>query len=65
MGGVVNKETADFYDISWASLNDSAKSSLVYTLNLDGLGTEPAVQPTYFPALLKKGYRSCAVQTPQ
>ena len=55
MGGVADLETAELYDTVWKDLDDSTKASLIHTLNLDGSVTEPAVQPTYMPALLAQG----------
>ncbi|KAJ5168398.1 uncharacterized protein N7482_003992 [Penicillium canariense] len=52
MGNVTTKETADLYEASLASLEPEAKNALVYALNVDGSVGEPAIQPTYTPALL-------------
>jgi hypothetical protein len=52
MGGVAGLETARLYEASWASLESSVRQSLVKSLNVDGSLAEPAVQPTYMPALL-------------
>lgn len=55
MGGVADLDTAQLYDKVWETLDDSIKGSLVHSLNIDGSITEPAVQPTYMPALLTQG----------
>ncbi|RYP38013.1 hypothetical protein DL767_002741 [Monosporascus sp. MG133] len=56
MGGVRDLETAMLYYNAWNSLStpsDAAvQHSLIYSLNLVGSDIEPAVQPTYMPALL-------------
>jgi hypothetical protein len=52
MGGVSNLETAQLFDETWANLETSTKDVLVRALNLDGKPGEPAIQPTYMPALL-------------
>ena len=52
MGGVVNLETARLYDLTWDDIENPTKHVLVRALNLDGAPGEPAVQPTYMPALL-------------
>ena len=38
--------------MAWADLETSTKHSLVHALNVDGAPGEPAIQPTYMPALL-------------
>ncbi|KAH8743331.1 hypothetical protein F5883DRAFT_441071 [Diaporthe sp. PMI_573] len=55
MGGVANPETAELYRSVWGALDDRTKSSLVHSLNADGSIAEPAVQPTYMPAMLAQG----------
>lgn len=55
MGGVSDLEKAELYWSTWQALDDSTKGSLVYSLNIDGSSTEPAVQPTYMPAMLTQG----------
>lgn len=53
MGGVEDRETSELYASVWENgLDEPIKSSLVHTLNMDGSIDEPAVQPTYMPALL-------------
>jgi hypothetical protein len=52
MGGVADLQTAQLYEGVWGSLDDSTRRSLVHALNIDGSTVEPAVQPTYMPALL-------------
>jgi hypothetical protein len=52
MGGVADLETAKLYEKVWTSLHDSTRTALVESLNVDGSLDRPAVQPTYFPALL-------------
>lgn len=55
MGGVSDLDKADFYLSVWEKLEDDTKSSLIHTLNVDGSFSEPAVQPTYMPAMLTQG----------
>ena len=55
MGSVADQEMAELYDDVWASCDESTKDSLVHMLNLDGSVLEPAVQPTYMPAMLTRG----------
>ncbi|GKU10916.1 unnamed protein product [Fusarium langsethiae] len=46
---------AELYLSVWEALDDGAHASLVRTLNIDGSFVEPAVQPTYMPAMLAQG----------
>ncbi|KAF4463816.1 hypothetical protein FALBO_9358, partial [Fusarium albosuccineum] len=55
MGGVTDVETAELYHAVWMALDDTTKHSLVYSMNVDGSTAEPAVQPTYMPAMLAQG----------
>ncbi|KAG8670779.1 hypothetical protein FPOAC2_04078 [Fusarium poae] len=55
MGGVADLEMAELYLSVWEALDDGAHASLVRTLNIDGSFVEPAVQPTYMPAMLAQG----------
>lgn len=52
MAGVADVEAAKLFDETWAALEATTKKSLVNSLNIDGSTEEPAVQPTYMPALL-------------
>ncbi|KAK7427766.1 hypothetical protein QQZ08_005704 [Neonectria magnoliae] len=56
LGGVADLETAELYDEVWDGLVSQDKTGdaadLVHRLNTGGSETEPAVQPTYMPALL-------------
>jgi hypothetical protein len=52
MGNVTTKETAEMYESAMNSLQQATKDALVYALNVDGSVDEPAIQPTYAPALL-------------
>lgn len=52
LGNVFDLGTAELYDSSWRSLEKTTRAALEYRLNLDGSVAEPAVQPTYMPALL-------------
>jgi hypothetical protein len=63
MSGAADRETAELYDAAWASFDPSTKSSLVHTLNLDGSVAEPAVQPTYMPAMLARGLGTAQSRT--
>jgi hypothetical protein len=40
------------YESAMNSLQQATKDALVYALNVDGSVDEPAIQPTYAPALL-------------
>ncbi|GLI78425.1 hypothetical protein PoHVEF18_006740 [Penicillium ochrochloron] len=52
MGNVTTKKTAEMYESAVNSLQQATKDALVYALNVDGSVDEPAIQPTYAPALL-------------
>ena len=54
MGNVTTLETAQLFRDAWNSLDDPIRKALVHSLNVDGLRGEPAVQPTYMPALLSR-----------
>lgn len=61
MGGVIDLATANIYDKAWLSIHESTRSGLIESLSLDGEVGNPAVQATYFPALLSKALDSaCA-----
>ena len=55
MGGVSRLENAKLYLSAWENLDEATRHSLVHTLNVDGSVTEPAVLPTYMPAMLTQG----------
>ncbi|KAI0195236.1 hypothetical protein EV127DRAFT_182094 [Xylaria flabelliformis] len=55
MGGVANLSAAQLYDSLWVDLEIETKTSLISDLNIDGSVDQPAVLPTYAPALLRKG----------
>ncbi|KAJ0381942.1 hypothetical protein COL922a_013537 [Colletotrichum nupharicola] len=57
MGGVSDAVLAGVYWSAWEMLDDRTKGNLVHSLNVDGSVAEPAVQPTYFPAMLAQGLR--------
>ncbi|KAJ5519590.1 hypothetical protein N7463_000043 [Penicillium fimorum] len=52
MGNVTTQEKALLYEDAWRALENPARETLANALNLDGRRSEPAVQPTYIPALL-------------
>ncbi|KAJ5480558.1 hypothetical protein N7530_006067 [Penicillium desertorum] len=52
MGNVTTQEKALLYEDAWRALEDPVRETLANALNLDGRRGEPAVQPTYMPALL-------------
>ncbi|KAJ5940663.1 hypothetical protein N7516_000831 [Penicillium verrucosum] len=52
MGNVTTREKALLYEDAWRALEDPVRETLANALNLDGRRGEPAVQPTYIPALL-------------
>ncbi|RHZ57682.1 uncharacterized protein CDV56_106444 [Aspergillus thermomutatus] len=52
MGGVTSLDTARRYEAAWRTLGNATREALVNALNVVGSKDEPAVQPTYMPALL-------------
>lgn len=52
MGGVEDSETARLYETTWQFLESQIRGNLVHALNVDGSKAEPAIQPTYMPALI-------------
>ncbi|KAJ5279765.1 hypothetical protein N7478_005137 [Penicillium angulare] len=54
MGNVTTSERASLFEGTWNLIEEDTRESLIYALNLDGLSGEPAVQPTYVPALLSR-----------
>lgn len=58
MAGAANLETASLYDDVFSSLDALTKNSIIHMLNLDGTAAEPAVQPTYMPAMLSTGIKT-------
>jgi hypothetical protein len=52
MAGIADVEAAKLFDETWDTLDSVTKKSLIHSLNIDGSVAEPAVQPTYMPALL-------------
>ncbi|CAG8193814.1 unnamed protein product [Penicillium salamii] len=52
MGNVTMADEAFLYEGAWQALEDPIRETLVRGLNLDGKRSEPAVQPTYMPAIL-------------
>ncbi|KAL4871029.1 hypothetical protein BDV12DRAFT_207149 [Aspergillus spectabilis] len=52
MGNVTSFESAVLYKDTWDRLDEGVRAGLVYSLNVFGRRGEPAVQPTYMPALL-------------
>ncbi|KAF7177484.1 hypothetical protein CNMCM7691_005737 [Aspergillus felis] len=52
MGGVTSLDTAQRYEAAWRTLSNATREALVNDLNVVGSQDEPAVQPTYMPALL-------------
>ncbi|KAJ4116123.1 hypothetical protein NW768_011095 [Fusarium equiseti] len=55
MGGVSDLKKAQLYLQTWKDLDEDTKTSLIRSLNIDGSLSEPAVQPTYIPAMLTQG----------
>lgn len=51
-GMLATVEKALLYEDAWRALEDPVRETLANALNLDGRRGEPAVQPTYIPALL-------------
>lgn len=58
MGGVVEPAIANLYQNAWLSVDETTRDRLTESLNLDGEIGKPAVQATYFPALLSKALDS-------
>ncbi|KAK6332860.1 hypothetical protein TWF696_002881 [Orbilia brochopaga] len=58
MGSVAEPDLAALYQATFHSLDASIKRTLLKTLNADGSVHEPAVQPTYMPALLYQAVNS-------
>jgi hypothetical protein len=55
MGNTNSKDTANIYAEAFHdAIDDETRNALVYGLNVDGSVDEPAVQPTYSPAMLGK-----------
>ncbi|QKX63319.1 uncharacterized protein TRUGW13939_10489 [Talaromyces rugulosus] len=54
MGGVGDLETARLYENAWRHLEKPIRDNLVHSLNVDGSKVEPAIQPTYMPALISR-----------
>ncbi|CAG8961972.1 hypothetical protein HYFRA_00013752 [Hymenoscyphus fraxineus] len=63
MGGVVDLTTANLYSKAWLAIDKNIREDLVEKLNLDGKHGRPAVQATYFPALLSKALDSARPRT--
>ncbi|CAA9956415.1 hypothetical protein PTMSG1_00023 [Pyrenophora teres f. maculata] len=62
MGGVADLETAQLYEAAWDELEEPVRALLVSSLNAIGSIAEPAMQPTYMPALLTRGLAAVASQ---
>ncbi|KAK1521565.1 hypothetical protein CABS01_16541 [Colletotrichum abscissum] len=60
MGGVSDAVLAGVYWSAWEMLDHRTKGNLVHSLNVDGSVAEPAIQPTYYPAMLAQGLRGAA-----
>jgi hypothetical protein len=54
MGNVTTRDKAFLYEDAWHALEDPIRDALVKSLNLDGGRGNPAVQPTYMPALFSR-----------
>ena len=55
LGNTNSKETAEMYVEAFSKVIDqNARNQIVYGLNVDGSVDEPAVQPSYAPAMLTK-----------
>ncbi|PYH97534.1 hypothetical protein BO71DRAFT_438788 [Aspergillus ellipticus CBS 707.79] len=52
MGNVTSRDRAQLFWGTWYALDAAVREALVCSLNRDGRMGEPAVQPTYMPALL-------------
>ncbi|OIW22520.1 hypothetical protein CONLIGDRAFT_658239 [Coniochaeta ligniaria NRRL 30616] len=58
MGGVADLDTAELYEGVWSiMLSDSTRKALISSLNIDGSVDEPAIQPTYMPALMTQAVK--------
>jgi hypothetical protein len=61
MGNTSNADNADiFYTAFTERIPDETRTQLTHGLNLDGSVEEPAVQPTYIPAMLTKAMGNTA-----
>jgi hypothetical protein len=56
MGNVTTRHKALLYEAAWDALDEGTREMLERALNADGVKGEPAVQPTYMPALLGPVY---------
>lgn len=54
MGSGTTLDRACLFQETWNSIEKKTRDMLIYTLNLDGLSGEPAVQPTYMPAFFSR-----------
>jgi hypothetical protein len=61
MGGVANLETAELYDDAFFTLDAKTLETLVPKLNIDGSVAQPAIQPTYMPAMLARGINNTPI----
>ncbi|EXJ86184.1 hypothetical protein A1O1_06554 [Capronia coronata CBS 617.96] len=62
LGNTTDGDTADVFFVAFAEyVSRETRRMLTYGLNLDGGVDEPAVQPTYFPAMLTKALRNTEI----
>jgi hypothetical protein len=57
MNNAVDALDADLVLDAFNAISDEMRHSLVHSLNIDGSLEEPAVQPTYIPAMFKTAIR--------
>jgi hypothetical protein len=59
MGGVADLDTAELYEEVWSMMLDvPTREALIKSLNIDGSVDDPAVQPTYMPALITQAVKT-------
>ncbi|EXJ77636.1 hypothetical protein A1O3_09864 [Capronia epimyces CBS 606.96] len=55
LGNTIHEQNADMYFVAFTqSVSEEIRHTLIHGLNVDGSVDEPAVQPTYMPAMLTK-----------
>lgn len=61
LGNTTDVETADiFFQAFTQRISQDCRTSLIRSLNLDGTRKDPAVQPTYIPAMFTKAINNTA-----
>jgi hypothetical protein len=61
LGNTFDADSADVFDVAFtARISEDDRRLLIHGLNTDGSMEEPAVQPTYAPAMLTKALKNTA-----